>query len=913
MEGGGLFNQGFVGQGFNWWIGQIPDDSTWRDNIIPGKFDNKEALKGWGRRYKVRIIGLHDRGEESIPSKNLPWAQVMYPITAGGGQGEVYQTPGIRQGNFVFGFFMDGQDGQVPVIMGILGNNTQTALEMATSLQGPGDDDSKKAENYSPISGFAEPKIDKKQAQEIVPKYGLVTKKPTTKDRAQEEAGSENTPAVLADIESAKVELESMESGWRSQGKSDEEIRELSQTYTEEVVNKGKQDRAKESNSPFSQSQPGPTLENSDNPHLTSSSDIGREDKCREKIVLLKPDDIVGSSITATQTAMDNMAAKADKYFKSLQTYGYPEAVSMPPGFNKPGDLNKYMEKTTQEISKYMKVPFQKMMEYTNKTVNKELTSKVSALPSCMRYQFADVKDMTGEATLESYGKMTNGLFNKIGPILEQMFNLGPIEKAIRSNNASSPQFDTIEDAITTLKNGRERSIAALYLQYAKRNPHRSELDDWNEKGTELLIIEATLKEYDWSEDIKNRHQAFKSSMPITVPAVPICTAEDLLGRVLYSNKSDIDHINHSTLTYLDAFLEDVKSQIGGTANSETEVPNPVSGIPYRAIVQINDEEVLGRTRGGTEYTTANNLKTFWVDNINPGITTSPGRGAIVNVGVSTGGLGKDSGGSSIGFSWINQGSGYSNTNAVSCSIVGTGQGSGMKVNIVTSGGSITDIYTHTAGTNYLDNTMMRIDSGNFDATFTMNDVYGAVNAGGISVVNPGSQYVFGDVLGIEGGNNDATFTISGVNDPGSGQANGGKGQSLSDLIGMIGNLGGNISAALNFENMTSNLFPFELPPNPAVSDLYQFVRGGSGSEEPEMPSFGAVGKVVDEIQSKSSVEGYIEDKIPPERPGLPFVQPSMGEPDLLFNGKNLDTVMDIDYDKLVESKLNNVSEKVYE
>ena len=72
MEVGALFNQGFLGQGFSWWIGQIPDDATWRDNIIPGKFDNKEQVKGWGRRYKVRIIGIHDalyKNDQKVKSK----------------------------------------------------------------------------------------------------------------------------------------------------------------------------------------------------------------------------------------------------------------------------------------------------------------------------------------------------------------------------------------------------------------------------------------------------------------------------------------------------------------------------------------------------------------------------------------------------------------------------------------------------------------------------------------------------------------------------------------------------------------------------------------------------------------------------------------------------------------------------
>lgn len=128
MEGGSLFNPGFLGSHFNWWIGQIVDDSTWRDNILPGKFENKTQVDGHGYRYKVRIIGLHDQGETEISSDQLPWAQVMYPVTAGGGQGNAGATSNLRQGMFVFGFFLDGMEQQVPVIMGVLGNNVQTKL-----------------------------------------------------------------------------------------------------------------------------------------------------------------------------------------------------------------------------------------------------------------------------------------------------------------------------------------------------------------------------------------------------------------------------------------------------------------------------------------------------------------------------------------------------------------------------------------------------------------------------------------------------------------------------------------------------------------------------------------------------------------------------------------------------------------
>lgn len=147
MEENSLYNPGFLGAGgFHWWVGQIMDDTKWRENIANKKFEGTSEIPGWGYRYKVRIIGLHDREEATVPSDQLPWAQVMYPITAGGGQAGARQTPNLRQGNFVFGFFLDGAEQEVPVIMGVLGNNAQTTLLKETSTD--------KA-NYAGVSGYA--------------------------------------------------------------------------------------------------------------------------------------------------------------------------------------------------------------------------------------------------------------------------------------------------------------------------------------------------------------------------------------------------------------------------------------------------------------------------------------------------------------------------------------------------------------------------------------------------------------------------------------------------------------------------------------------------------------------------------------------------------------------------------------
>ena len=125
----GLYNPDFVGGQFHWWIGQVANSKSWRDNQPKKHFLFRNDIPGWGYRYKVRIMGIHDSGCGTIPSDTLPWAQVMYPITAGGGQGGSFESPSIKQGNFVFGFFLDGSNEQVPIIMGVLGNNAKTVIK----------------------------------------------------------------------------------------------------------------------------------------------------------------------------------------------------------------------------------------------------------------------------------------------------------------------------------------------------------------------------------------------------------------------------------------------------------------------------------------------------------------------------------------------------------------------------------------------------------------------------------------------------------------------------------------------------------------------------------------------------------------------------------------------------------------
>lgn len=95
--------------GFNWWIGQIE-----------GTAADEKNNKG-GYRFKVRIVGDHPGSADILPTKDLPWANVMMPVTVpfiAGNTGGAH--PQLEVGCWVVGFYLD-TDKQKPLIMGSIG------------------------------------------------------------------------------------------------------------------------------------------------------------------------------------------------------------------------------------------------------------------------------------------------------------------------------------------------------------------------------------------------------------------------------------------------------------------------------------------------------------------------------------------------------------------------------------------------------------------------------------------------------------------------------------------------------------------------------------------------------------------------------------------------------------------------
>lgn len=130
-----ILQNNFLGRdGFRWWVGQVP----------PVDAQGGQANgAGWGNRVKVRIMGYHPYSTVDLPNEDLPWAQCLLPTTSGTGAGNNATNIKVHPGDTVFGFFLDGDNAQIPVIMGCFGRTSQVP---STTYQNP----------FQPFTGYTD-------------------------------------------------------------------------------------------------------------------------------------------------------------------------------------------------------------------------------------------------------------------------------------------------------------------------------------------------------------------------------------------------------------------------------------------------------------------------------------------------------------------------------------------------------------------------------------------------------------------------------------------------------------------------------------------------------------------------------------------------------------------------------------
>lgn len=105
--------------GYVWWIGVV---------------ENRKDPLGLGRA-QVRIHAWHTADKAAMPTSSLPWAQAGQPIN--GTHGNIVPP---KEGTTVLGFFLDGKEGQIPVMTQILNGVPSEKIPPSKGFSDPGTD-----------------------------------------------------------------------------------------------------------------------------------------------------------------------------------------------------------------------------------------------------------------------------------------------------------------------------------------------------------------------------------------------------------------------------------------------------------------------------------------------------------------------------------------------------------------------------------------------------------------------------------------------------------------------------------------------------------------------------------------------------------------------------------------------------
>jgi len=98
-----MADNNFLGfNNFIWFTGVVEDRN---DSLFLG-------------RVRVRCVGIHTHDKEVLPTADLPWAQVIMPVTSPGISGLGHSPSFLVEGSWVFGYFRDGEQCQEPCVIG---------------------------------------------------------------------------------------------------------------------------------------------------------------------------------------------------------------------------------------------------------------------------------------------------------------------------------------------------------------------------------------------------------------------------------------------------------------------------------------------------------------------------------------------------------------------------------------------------------------------------------------------------------------------------------------------------------------------------------------------------------------------------------------------------------------------------
>lgn len=141
-----MIKEGFYGDTTRWFFGIV--------------VNNIDVTGTRTQRVQVRIWGIHDNLDE-VKNGELPWAHVVLPTTEGGING-LGTNSQLEIGAQVFGFFLDGPDSQVPMVVGTVPRvmYPETLTQRNNLTGGPGVSGGASAQYNNPASGGSYPPVE---------------------------------------------------------------------------------------------------------------------------------------------------------------------------------------------------------------------------------------------------------------------------------------------------------------------------------------------------------------------------------------------------------------------------------------------------------------------------------------------------------------------------------------------------------------------------------------------------------------------------------------------------------------------------------------------------------------------------------------------------------------------------------
>jgi len=724
------------------------------------------------------------------------------------------------------------------------------------------------------------------------------------------------TPAMLKDIENATKQVQNLKDQWTKDGFGVGEIEEFANSFIGDEAKKGLISRVAAANSPNNRAEGLATLEG-EAVHIISAAQVQLEKAFQEKIPLFKPDDEVQSAIKGMQITIDNMSAKMNASLQSLGNFA--DAAVMPPM-----DMESMMKDAAEINSKYMKVVFDKMNEFTNKKLNSELSKVVAAMPASKRSMFADMKQVLNQDTLKQFSGISDG----IGGMME-----GILGKTLNVDSLKEQAMSMVNNPITPSASGFMKNwIPGMSVKKGEKIKFRNNVFTVGKSGKTGTTLPNTTVE---SQDNGNVSLTFDSYATgdsaedttlygdvRTHPKVPICYAENIMAQAIAGSKGAIDEANNNIINSMNAFIEDMSAELGEM--EQKSKPRARDASNDGKVVTISDEEGLGDDQGGSFYVTmvdAGTTSTGSVRNRGVGIASTaqgPGSGLTVDIVVTEGGATGTTDGETY-IKLLTGGSGYNDGATPVPSTSGTntnqnttgGSGTGCKANITYSGGAGTKVTITECqgGTGYKKDDILTITgaNGGSGCTFQILKPRGRIDQFGITINKPGHGYEMGEFVTVDretycSTSPDATFTIAQTTNVGqvsmeAPKSGKNKPQSLGSIMSKLGGLGGSLSSALNFKNVVGNVFPFELPPNPPVADFFTLGKGGGGLPDGQLPSINSLAQGA--IGDSFNLDGL---NIPKE---IPFALPSKGMPDIASIGEQVKGQMEDAVDNLTNNLPN--------